>query len=199
MVIWIPASLLLWALIIFGVKSAVADHYMCGNYQPAVPLTVSVDPNLEGSGVTSADVVAAFDRWNEAAGRDIFIVHRGRWRDADVLLTNNGFRTTWVNTPCSNLNFNQRGNNRAVIFMGNDNAKTNLYWLTHELGHALGLADHTFGHVIVPAHINPAVCAPWGHPLYSAYRGVMSYCTSAQNWLTVLSDDIEMLWRILSR
>ena len=183
MIIWVPFGLLFWVLVLFGMAKAVkADHYMCQQYQPSLPLSVSVDPNLEGSGVTSADVMAAFARWNEAAGFDVFTVHRGPWRDADVLLTNNGYSTTWVNTAC-NPNFNQRGSNRAVVFLGNSEAKTNLYWLTHELGHALGLADHTNNPI--PQHINPGSCA--------SYQGVMSYCTSEQNWLTRLSDDFEML------
>jgi hypothetical protein len=184
---------LIWAGVIFllfaGVKAVSADHYMCSNYKPSLPVSISVDPNLQGSGITSLDVVAAINKWNSVTGRVVFTVHRGSWITADALLTNNGSKWTWVNSIC-NSGFNLRGNNQAVIYIGNGDAWRNAIWLEHELGHALGLADHTNNPI--PQHINPGPCGS----LSSGYNGVMSYCTSQQNWLSIFSNDALMIWRM---
>lgn len=176
----LPLSLLLWIGMLFGAyKLADAERMMCD--EALVPygktLSVSVDPDLSLAGLNLDDVRRGIDQWNAIwvahHGFPIFAIHSGDWPDADVLVTAHGWSTTWVNTRC-NSGYVQHGNNVAVVFVGSQ-SRDNALWVTHELGHTLGLADY------IPApdgrsYINPGSCD-------DGYIGIMSHCASPQTWL----------------
>jgi hypothetical protein len=156
--------------------AATSEHLMCNYRADYRTQTVSIDPGLAAAGITYDDVIAAFAPWNalfrEYHGFDIFAPYSGNWQDADILLTAQGYSQTWVNTLC-NPTYVQRGNNKAIVFLGANDAWRNRTLLSHELGHALGLADHGSGDAST-GHIGFKPCG--------AYIGVMSYCTSPQSW-----------------
>jgi hypothetical protein len=156
--------------------AATSDHLMCNYRADYRTQTVSIDPNLAAAGVTYDDVLAAFAPWNnlfaEYHGFPIFAAYDGNWQDADILLTAQGSASTWVNTVC-NPGYLQRGNNKAIVFLGANDAWRNRTMLAHELGHALGFADHGAGDAS-SGHIGFKPCGN--------YIGVMSYCTSPQSW-----------------
>jgi hypothetical protein len=157
-------------------NAATSDHLMCGYKADYRTQTVSIDPNLAAAGVTYDDVIASFAPWNtlwrEYHGFDAFVPYGGDWQDADILLTANNSAVTWVNTAC-NPSYVQRGNNKAVIFLGSSDAWRNRTMLAHEMGHTLGFADHGNGDAS-SGHIGFKPCGN--------YIGVMSYCTSPQSW-----------------
>lgn len=158
------------------IDAATSDHMMC-NYKASYRTqTVSIDPNLAAAGVTYDDVVASFAPWNnlfqEYHGFAIFAPYSGNWQDADILVTAQGSAATWVNTVCS-PSYTQRGNNKAIVFLGANDAWRNKTMLSHELGHAIGFADHGAGDAST-GHIGFKPCGN--------YIGVMSYCTSPQSW-----------------
>lgn len=186
-------SAVLWVLIILGVKAAIAAPYM-GDCKLADQrtYTVSIDPDLSPSNFTHADVARALQSWNDAFiaeyGFPIFAPHFGDWQDADVLLTAHGSGTTWVKTRCHS-GYVQRGNNLAIVFLGND---VQPRWLTHELGHVLGFSDYIFPQDDPRGFLLPGVCYPASAPI-----SIMSYCWQQQP-VVLLPDDLELIrgyWR----
>jgi hypothetical protein len=157
-------------------QASTADHMMCGIKVAPRTQTVSIDPNLAAAGVSYWDVMNAMAQWNNLFGKyhgfAIFTPHYGDWMDADILLTASGYDRTWVNTKC-NPGYAQRGNNQSIIFLGPNDAWRNQTMLAHELGHALGFADHGQGDAST-GHIGYKPCGN--------YIGVMSYCSSPQSW-----------------
>ena len=157
---------------------AAAHHLMCGVTVEKHTQTVSIDPNLAGTGLTQADVLAAFSKWNNLFvkyhGFPIFTEHRGDWWEADVLLTAHGASRTWVANSCL-PGFEQRGNNHSIVFIGTNDSWRNRVVLAHELGHALGLGDHGTAVQFSAGHVGIQPCS-------LSYIGVMSYCTSPQAW-----------------
>jgi hypothetical protein len=157
-------------------EASTGDHLMCGFRVAPRTQTVSIDPDLAPTGVTYDDVVAAMTPWNDLFlryhGFAIFAPFTGDWQDADILVTASGSERTWVNTKC-NPGYLQRGNNQSIVFLGSQDAWRNKTMLSHELGHALGLADHGAGDAST-GHIGFKPCGN--------YIGVMSYCTSPQSW-----------------
>jgi hypothetical protein len=156
-----------------------ADHMMCEMKAERRTQTVFIDTGDPAvTGLRYEDVLAAFERWNALFrryhGLDIFAPATGEWWEADVLITAAGWNSTWVHTPCS-TGFEQRGNNKAIVFIGSNDSWRNRQMLAHELGHALGFADHG---------------APADHttdyarymPCTTRYIGVMSYCAGPQSW-----------------
>lgn len=97
--------------------------------------------------------------------------------DADV--TFQFAERTWVKMPSTT-------DPKSVVYLGQDVSLT--YWLEHELGHTLGLADHIRDGSSPTGYINPALCPS------NPYAGVMSYCSSRENWLT--REDQLMLKRL---
>jgi hypothetical protein len=156
--------------------AATSDHMMCNYRSDARTQTVSIDPDLAAAGVTFDDVLAAFAPWNnlfeEYHGFPIFTPYYGDWQDADILITTHGYSSTWVNSVCI-PGYVQRGNNKAIVFLGANDAWRNKTMLAHELGHALGFADHGAGDA-TSGHVGFKPCGN--------YIGVMSYCTSPQSW-----------------
>lgn len=71
---------------------------------------------------------------------------------------------------------------RAVVLCGPDLAD----WLPHEMGHALGLADHVPPEMVEPGHVNPVI-ADDSNP----YWGVMRYWTRLDQWFG--PDDVAMM------
>lgn len=184
----IGLGLLLWAAIIGTCRVATAAPYMgdCKLTEPRT-YTVSIDPDLSPSNFTHADVDAAMARWNGAFvaeyGFPIFEPHFGDWQDADVLLTAHGSATTWVKTRC-HPGYVQRGNNLAIVFLGND---VQARWLTHELGHVLGFSDYIFPQVDPRGFLKPGVCFGGDAPI-----SIMSYCWQ-QEPVVLLPDDLELI------
>jgi hypothetical protein len=157
---------------------AAAHHAMCDFRVERRTQTVSVDPNLADAGLLREDVLAAFRPWNDLAlkyhGFPLFAEHAGEWWEADILLTAQGSSRTWVATPCNEA-FLRRGANIAIVYAGPADAWRNREMLSHELGHALGLADHGEHSQETQGHIALAHCD-------LSYVGVMSYCTGPQSW-----------------
>lgn len=173
------ATLLLAATaLVMPASTAHADDgwTMCGWKVDYRTQTVSIDPDLSAAGVTYDDVLAAIRPWNDLFQRyygfPIFAPYFGDWTQADILLTAHGSNRSWVNTLCSS-GFVQRGNNKAIIFLGPDDAWRNRDMMAHEFGHALGLSDFGGGSD-GDGHIGLRSCGN--------YIGVMSYCTGVQSW-----------------
>lgn len=68
----------------------------------------------------------------------------------------------------------------AVVYCGADLD----FWLPHELGHALGLADHVLPGMNTTGYVRPVEAS-------EAYRGVMSYQASREQWFG--PDDVRMM------
>lgn len=158
-------------------RAATADYLMCDWKVEARTQSVSIDPQLAGTGISYEDVLAAFDAWNALFERyygfPIFAPHYGNWWEADVLIAANVYQRTWVHGRCY-PGYVQRGNNHSIVFLGAQDAWRNREMLAHELGHALGLADHGPEASRTDGHIGYKGC--------DTYIGVMSYCTSPQSW-----------------
>lgn len=69
---------------------------------------------------------------------------------------------------------------RVAVYCGHDLD----FWLPHELGHALGLADHVLPGMDTSGYIRPVEAS-------EAYRGVMSYQASHEQWFG--DDDVRMM------
>ncbi len=175
----------LYGLAFLAPNRAEAHHLMCGVAVEKQTQTVSIDPNLAGTGITHADVLTAFGQWNDLFtkyhGFPIFTVHRGNWWEADILLTARGSKRTWVANECISA-FEQRGSNHTVVFIGINDSWRNRAILPHELGHALGLGDHGTAAQFSAGHIGIEPCS-------LSYIGVMSYCTSPQAWFLDIEVD----------
>jgi hypothetical protein len=162
----------------FSPRGAHADHLMCDWKVEQRTQTVWIDPDLTSSGVTHADVLAAFEPWNRLFskyhGLPIFREHRGHPAEADIVIAGRGSQRTWVKTLCSPGAI-QQGAAHSTVFLGPNDSWRNRAMLAHELGHTLGLADHGANAQHVEGHIGFRSCD------YS-YIGVMSYCSSPQSW-----------------
>jgi hypothetical protein len=162
---------------------AAAHHFMCSFKVEKRTQSVSIDPALVNAGVTREAVIAAFEPWNQLFNRyhgfPIFAEHAGDWWEADIVITSNGDAQTWVQTPC-NQSYLEVGANKAIVYLGRGDAWRNQEMLAHELGHALGLADHGDHLQQSSGHIGFAHCD-------LSYIGVMSYCTGTQSWFRDLS------------
>lgn len=104
--------------------------------------------------------------WNRLAGRKLFKAVAA-WRRADVLFR--PAETTWV--QC--LPSYQVAYERCIIWSDTSFTPT----LRHELGHALGLADHIQVVYAEGPYVNPRICDQPSAPEFSPYEGVMSYCS----------------------
>ena len=91
----------------------------------------------------------------------------------DVTIVADG--VTWVEMPCAS--------NKSVVHVGND-VDLN-YWMAHELGHTLGLADHIRSFDDPSIYVNPGRCPDDG------YVGIMSYCTPRALWFG--PQDVQMM------
>jgi hypothetical protein len=162
----------------FSPRVAQAEDLMCGWKVAPRTQTVWVAPDLTGSGVTSADVLAAFEPWNKLFvkyhGFPIFVEYRGDPSRADIVVTARGSERTWVRTPCSPGVVSQ-GATHTTVFLGPRDSWRNRDMLSHELGHTLGFADHGAESQHSEGHIGFQPCD-------NSYIGVMSYCTSRQSW-----------------
>jgi hypothetical protein len=153
LIIGIIFMALVWGLFIYGIKNVGAHHYMC-DYQPQGQLTVWMWPGVNANGITYADLEESVAYWPNLT------LTTGHWWEADILVhVYDG--PTWVHTPCTGLE--PRGNSKAIVFVGPDIRD----WLTHELGHSFGLADHVPPYQQRPGHVNPGPCLP---------GNIMSYC-----------------------
>ena len=174
----LAAAVLALAVLSGPAAARSADAYlMCGWQVEPRPQSVSVDPDLAAAGLSQADVRAAFEGWNRLFERHhgfpIFVVHYGDWWEADVLLTAHGWDRTWVQGACDPA-YVRRGSNQSIVFVGARDAWRNRELLAHELGHALGLADHATAAQVTAGHVGVKPC--------DDYVGVMSYCAGPQTW-----------------
>ena len=151
-----------------GLQAADADHHwMACNASVTLPRTVSI-----GAAVDITLVRSAIAEWDAVFGEvfvevvvEVFIEVPGAQPvPADIELVQDS--ATWVEMPCRATH--------SVVHLG---GQTNLsYWLTHELGHTLGLADHIRPIDDAARYVNPGHCPEDG------YDGVMSYCTPRERW-----------------
>lgn len=139
--------------------------------------SVYIDPSIYRAGVSREQVLAAFDSWNRLFwkyhGFPIFAEHWGPASTADVVIDAHSFSSTWVDGVC-NPAYRSLGQSHTTLYLGSMDSWRNAAVLAHELGHALGLADHGTDAQHAAGHIGFKPC--------SNYYGVMSYCTSAQSW-----------------
>ncbi len=143
-------------------------HWLACVTTVTLPRTVSI-----GAGVDVALARSAMDEWNTAFGAVFVEVAPSVIERPDVEIVMDS--STWVELPCRT--------NHSTVHLG---GQTNLaYWLTHELGHTLGLADHIRLVDDGSRYINP------GHCPQDGYDGVMSYCTPRERWFG--ADDLEMI------
>ncbi|MGK2964490.1 MAG: hypothetical protein ACSLFM_02675 [Tepidiformaceae bacterium] len=133
------------ALSVWGGTARAADQ-VC-SYHPQLPLTVHID-----EGVDATIVRSAIAEWN-AFWPGTFVETTGS--GVVTVSLHDASNRTYASLPCM-------GSDTTTIFAGTD-VDLN-YWMTHELGHALGFADQL-------------VCDDT-----TAYRGVMSYCTPREDW-----------------
>lgn len=136
--------------------------------EPRSSILVWADPGLH------IDLPAVIEPWNRLAGWELFDVVRSPTR-ADVLFRPSA--ETWVQCDPSY----GEAYTRCVVWSATSSTTTH----RHEIGHALGFADHVEAGVYGEGgHVNPAVCDDAAHPAYSGYVGVVSYCdwTSGHAW-----------------
>ena len=162
-----------------GLRAADADHHWVAcNAGVTLPRTVSI-----GAGVDAALVRASINEWDDVFG-DVFIeapieIPGAQPVPADIELVRDS--ATWVEMPCRATH--------SVVHLG---GQTNLsYWLTHELGHTLGLADHIRSIDDAAPYVNPGHCPEDG------YDGVMSYCTPRERWFG--AEDRQMMHALFPR
>ena len=166
----------------FGSSTPTADaaspkYLMCNWTVAPRTQTVYIDPSLSATGVSKAQVLAAFEPWNKLFtkyhGFPIFAEHKGPAATADVVIDAHSFSSTWVDGKC-NSKYKSVGQSHTTLYLGAKDKWRNAKMLSHELGHALGLADHGADAQHAAGHIGFKPC--------SNYYGVMSYCTSSQSW-----------------
>ncbi len=170
------AGALFAAIVLLGLQSvdatpAFADHLMCEEARAERTLRVHIGHDLESAGVTRPRVEAALGTWNavfvEETGWPAFEVYDGDWWNADVIVISEGSRT-WVESRCVNPYF-------AVVRLGWADSWRNADVLEHELGHALGFADHVYPGQDREGYVNATSCS-------TSYLGVMDYCSGPQTW-----------------
>jgi hypothetical protein len=137
-------------------------------------LSVYVDPSAYGY-----DVAGPVDGWNwgsgAVSGQPIFRWWSGAGTPDVVVVAQAG--PTWVWKTCSTC--------MAVVVLGwNYPTSFNQLWLGHELGHAIGFADHILPNTNPEGYINPGG--------QNGYVGIMNYAsnTTALDWA-----DYDLLWR----
>lgn len=113
---------------------------------------------------TQLDVISGMHPWNELANKELFRLTQEK-ANAQVMVVDSSGRT-WVDVGC--------GNRISTIYVGQQDAYRNQQWLSHELGHTLGLPDYCDGCNEAQGYRDPQPCGK--------YIGVMSYCTSPQSW-----------------
>jgi hypothetical protein len=160
------------------VAEAVSSKYlMCNWTVEERTQTVYIDPSIKRAGVSRADVLDAFESWNKLFvkyhGIPIFAEHEGSASTADIVIDAHSFDKTWVDGVC-NRAYVSRGLSHTTVYLGTKDKARNADMIAHELGHALGLADHGADAQHAAGHIGYKAC--------SNYYGVMSYCTSRQTW-----------------
>ena len=159
-----------------AVEAADPHYLMCSWTVEYRTQTVYIDPGVGSTGVTREQVWGAFYSWNNLFikyhGFPIFAETSSR-AGADVVIDASSFASTWVDTLC-NPGYRSQGLSHTTLYLGvNDNWR-NAGYIAHELGHALGLADHGVSGQHSYGHIGYRPC--------SNYYGVMSYCSGWQTW-----------------
>jgi len=159
------------ALLATCLPSSAADgHYVACGSGITLPRSVKI-----ADGVDPALVRAAMAEWNAFWGV-VFAETTGP-ADVDVMAS----PATFVEMPCTS--------SHAVVHVGQDVDLS--YWLTHEFGHTLGLADHIRAGDPPARYINP------GHCPEDAYDGIMSYCTPRSRWFG--AGDTQMMQTLYPR
>jgi hypothetical protein len=157
--------------------AASSKYLMCKWTVDQRTQTVYIDPAIGRTGVSKAQILAAFDSWNKLFikyhGYPIFAEHKGSAATADVVIDPTSFDRTWVHGECSK-SYKSLGNSHTTVYLGVKDKWRNAGMIAHELGHALGLADHGGDAQHAAGHIGYKAC--------SNYYGVMSYCSSKQTW-----------------
>lgn len=161
-------------LALMSIKQAAADHLMYPNSAAKRTLSVYVDPSAYGY-----DIGSRVDAWNwvsgSVSGQPVFAWWNGQG-SPDVVITVSTGRT-WVWKAC--------GSCYSVVVLGTANTfQHNENWLLHELGHAIGFADHIQPGTNPEGYINPGG--------QNGYVGLMNYVYD-ENWF--YQHDYEMMWR----
>jgi hypothetical protein len=180
------AAAALFGVAVFGAPAPVADaagsryasqYLMCNWMVQPRTQTVYIDPSSAGTGVSKAQVLAAFDAWNKLFvkyhGFPIFVEHKGPASTADIVIDAHTSQRTWVDGHCDPA-YKSVGKSHTTVYLGVKDKWRNATMIAHEIGHALGFADHGTGAQHVAGHIGFKSCGN--------YYGVMSYCNSNQNW-----------------
>lgn len=136
-------------------------RYLAVDAAPALPRTVWAPGWLAG------EVARAMDLWNRLRP-GTFAWAEGH---ADVLVAETTGRT-WVDFASAWPN--------VTVHCGPDLG----FWMPHELGHALGLADHILPGMDATGYVRPVEAS-------AAYRGVMSYQATRDDWFG--PDDVALM------
>lgn len=136
----------------------------------AAPITYTLPRHVYAEPQWREDTEEAIAEWN-ALRSGLFVMSDDP--NAEVKVVTAPGRT-WVQMP---LNSPQ-----STVYVGNDVIIS--YWLAHELGHTLNLADHIFPDTDPTGYINP-------QSTEDGYRGVMSYAAMRSQWFG--DDDVKML------
>ena len=142
--------------IIYQIPPNTADGYLATYFQLELPRRVYCSA-LD----LCALVKSSIDKWNSLRP-GLFEMSDDPNSPVVVMLTDG---RTWVSMPVSD--------NKATLYIGPDVDIE--YWMPHELGHALGLADHVYPNQDLTGYVNPKFTT-------DGYRGVMAYGVPPVEW-----------------
>lgn len=153
-------------LFLFSGSSAEADHLFGGSsgFDRGAVVRVWAADN------TRVEVNRVVAPWNTLAGYEL-LKKVNLESNADVKFKRD--TVTWVQAFPDYLS----PFTRAVVWVSSADVG-DTHTMRHEIGHALGFADHVTRSQL-SGRVNPKVCDDPSHKLYSMYSGVMSYCSWA--------------------
>ena len=138
--------------------------YLAAPITFTLPRHVYADPSLRDA---TAKAIAEWD----ACRSGLFVLTDDPNAEVRVVPTDG---RTWVQRPLTGP--------QSTVYVGSDVDPA--YWLAHELGHTLNLADHVWPDTDPTGYVNP-------QSTEDGYRGIMSYAAERGQWLG--AEDFAML------
>ena len=137
----------------------------------AAPVTFTLPRHVWAEPSLREQTARAIAEW-DACRSGVFVLTDDS--DAEVKVVSTPGRT-WVAMPLNGP--------ASTVYVGNDGTDID-FWLAHELGHTLNLADHVFPGTDLTGYVN-------AQSTEDGYRGVMSYAATRDQWFG--PDDVLML------